>query len=501
MNQARKTFIVIIAAFTVFRLWYVQSGILDLAADEAQYWDWSRNLDLSYYSKGPLIAWLIGFFTRLGGDTVLFVRLGAVLCALGTSIIFYRLVWRMTGRENIALYAATALQVIPLFSAGGVLMTIDPPLVFLWALAIYALCLVFFDDRKGWWYLFGICLGLGLLAKYSMAYVVLGLLFFLVFSKTHRHWLGRKEPYLALLLGGVIFSPVIYWNARHGWVAARHVAGQVPDVEKAGISLSLLGEFVGSQAGILSPLVFIGIIYGLYAAARQGFKHRNEAMLFLFSFSGTILITMTLLSAKGKVQANWAAPAYFTAGVATAVAIGRLETSARLRGFLIAALSLSMLMSTVIYNTDMVRALGVPWNPKNDPTSRLKGWQELGEAASEVRRSMGTEERTFVLSDRYQISSEMAFYMDGQPHTYCVNLGRRMNQFDIWGGLNEQKGKDAVLVVTGTGYFPAELKESFDRYEQARTVTITRTGRELHHYTIFKCYGFRGFETKETGRY
>src|SRR5262245_49395940 len=31
----------------------------DLAADEAHYWDWSRNLDWSYYSKGPLVALLI----------------------------------------------------------------------------------------------------------------------------------------------------------------------------------------------------------------------------------------------------------------------------------------------------------------------------------------------------------------------------------------------------------------------------------------------------------
>src|SRR4051794_21627095 len=32
---------------------------LDLAPDEAHYWDWSRHLDWSYYSKGPLVAYLI----------------------------------------------------------------------------------------------------------------------------------------------------------------------------------------------------------------------------------------------------------------------------------------------------------------------------------------------------------------------------------------------------------------------------------------------------------
>lgn len=501
MSQERKTFIIIISAFTLFRLWYIQSGILDLAADESQYWDWSRRLDLSYYSKGPLIAWLIAFFTRLGGDTVFFVRLGAVLCALGTSIIFYRLTWRLTGRENVALYAATALQVIPLFSAGGVLMTIDPPLVLLWALAVHSLCQVFFEGKNRWWYAFGIFLGLGMLAKYSMAYMSFGLLFFLALSRTHRHWLKRREPYLSLLIGLAIFSPVIYWNALHGWVAARHVAGQVPDVEGAGFSLSYLGEFVGSQAGILSPLVFIGIIYALYVAGKEGLRQRDDTMLFLFSFSGTILVLMTLLSTKGKMQANWAAPAYFTAGIAAAAVFGRQEAGGRTRGFLLAAVILSLVMSVVTYNSDMVRNLGVPWKPRNDPTSRLKGWRELGDATSEVLRGMRARGNVFVLSDRYQISSELAFYVEGQPRTYCVNLGRRMNQFDIWGGLNDQKGKDAVLVVTGTGYFPEELKGSFDRYEQAKNVTIARAGWELHHYTIFRCFGFRGYTPADNGKY
>src|ERR1700681_3909440 len=61
---------------------------LDLAPDEAHYWDWSRQLDWSYYSKGPLVAWLIRAGTelagpwseRLTGSPVLAVRLPAVIC-------------------------------------------------------------------------------------------------------------------------------------------------------------------------------------------------------------------------------------------------------------------------------------------------------------------------------------------------------------------------------------------------------------------------------------
>src|SRR5947208_1127731 len=61
---------------------------LDLAPDEAHYWDWSRHLDWSYYSKGPLVAWLIrgscelfgAWSERFTGSLGFAVRLPAVVC-------------------------------------------------------------------------------------------------------------------------------------------------------------------------------------------------------------------------------------------------------------------------------------------------------------------------------------------------------------------------------------------------------------------------------------
>src|SRR5437764_11537544 len=61
---------------------------LDLAPDEAHYWDWSRHLDWSYYSKGPLVAYLIRAGCALAGawsqaftsTDMLAVRLPAVVC-------------------------------------------------------------------------------------------------------------------------------------------------------------------------------------------------------------------------------------------------------------------------------------------------------------------------------------------------------------------------------------------------------------------------------------
>src|SRR5919201_7055626 len=61
---------------------------LDLSPDEAHYWDWSRHLDWSYYSKGPLVAYLIRAGCAAAGERsvehtgslAFAVRLPAVVC-------------------------------------------------------------------------------------------------------------------------------------------------------------------------------------------------------------------------------------------------------------------------------------------------------------------------------------------------------------------------------------------------------------------------------------
>ena len=60
----RGSAMLVVLAVALLRVAYLAwTCPLDLAPDEAHYWDWSRHLDWSYYSKGPLVAWLI----RAGG--------------------------------------------------------------------------------------------------------------------------------------------------------------------------------------------------------------------------------------------------------------------------------------------------------------------------------------------------------------------------------------------------------------------------------------------------
>src|SRR5882724_10529442 len=70
---------------------------IDLSGDEAQYWDWSRALDWSYYSKGPLVAYIIRASCAIFGETMPAVRYPALILAIGTSLCTYWLTKKLFG--------------------------------------------------------------------------------------------------------------------------------------------------------------------------------------------------------------------------------------------------------------------------------------------------------------------------------------------------------------------------------------------------------------------
>ncbi|MEK6672096.1 MAG: phosphatase PAP2 family protein, partial [Nitrospirota bacterium] len=121
---------------SLFRIYYILHGPLDLSPDEAHYWEWSRRLDLSYYSKGPVIAYLIAFGTSVFGDNVFGIRILAVVFSLLSSLIFFKLGKGMYN-ERIGAYSAIIFQIIPLYSPFGVIFTIDSPFLFFWILSLY----------------------------------------------------------------------------------------------------------------------------------------------------------------------------------------------------------------------------------------------------------------------------------------------------------------------------------------------------------------------------
>jgi len=193
---------------------------IDLAGDEAQYWDWSRNLDYSYYSKGPLVAYIIRASCAIFGDTMQGVRYPGDRLRRRTSIVTYLLTRKLFGGDRLALGAVLLNHLVPMFVAGSVLMTIDPPMFFCWALATYFAAIAIFDGKRWAWPLVGLALGIGFLAKYAAMLWFGGLLVFLLLDPETRRLLKTPGPWIALVIALLMTTPVIVWNARHGWAFA-----------------------------------------------------------------------------------------------------------------------------------------------------------------------------------------------------------------------------------------------------------------------------------------
>jgi 4-amino-4-deoxy-L-arabinose transferase-like glycosyltransferase len=486
---------------TLLHLWMIGSGRWPLSADEAHYWEWSRRLDWSYYSKGPMVAYLIAAATRLGASTEFWVRLPAVLLGTATAVVAYVLARRTCPEERVGFLSLVLLSVVPLYAIGAVLMTIDAPFVFCWGLAW--LCLSCVQTRQGElaWYAAGVAFGLGLLSKYTMVLLVPSVALWLATSPRLRPWFRRQEPYVAAALGLLIFSPVLVWNARHGWYSLQHVLVQAGGRGERPVWATLLGgfEFFGSQVGAVSPLLFGLLVVGVVWAWREGLRRERDDLTLLVAASLPFFLFFQVWSFFSKVQANWAAPAYLTAVVAAAgwcqtwmrPGVGR-RSRRRLHCYLLATILLPAAILPVAFAPELIEWTGIRVPPALDLVAkRLHGWPELGRTVgAAMTKGPGAP---FLVADHYQIASQLAFYVPGHPTVYTANLGRRMNQYDVWGGWDQLTGRDGVVILQGTGAPSGDLREAFRELERLETVTRTHRGRLLQEFTLYRGREFRGF--------
>jgi undecaprenyl-diphosphatase len=490
---------------------------IDLSGDEAQYWDWSRHLDLSYYSKGPLIAYIIrGSCALFGHDTMPAVRFPALLLAAGTSICIYWLTRKLFGSDRIALGAILLGAIVPMFTAGGTLMTIDPPFFFFWALATCLAVKAVFDERRWAWPLIGIAVGLGFLTKYSMLFWLPFLLIFLAVDRRNRSRLATVYPWLTIAIALAFCTPVLIWNARHQWVSFHHVATQTNTGQ--GNTLT----FLGAQVGIVNPAIAVFMLAAICYALTGWSKSdpNRRAMLYLVCIGVPFFLVCLFDSLRTKVQPNWPAPAYFTLLILTAYFISTRLTSIQhwrpWRGWFIAAVAFGLLVQVVIRASSAMYPLAALVNrtfpkayltpQKFDLVFKLRGIADpFARTVSDDLKQLPPG--SFILCEDYQDASQLAFYVDAQPRTYVAGSywtdpekRRRRTQFDLWPDRqldrSELIGKDAIYV--GLAAYPP-LPQSFEKMEELPDVVISRAGLAVRSdpIHIWRCTGFKGMHRPE----
>jgi 4-amino-4-deoxy-L-arabinose transferase-like glycosyltransferase len=278
-------------------LWRLGFGLVErseLSTDEAQYWLWGQQFAWGDYSKPPLIGWLIGAVTAVLGDSVVAVRLPASVIHAATAVVIWRLARRLIA-PRAAAFAAVSYALTPAVTLGSALMTTDTPLLLFASLALLAQHRLAARSSPGLAVALGLAIGLGVLSKYAMLYMVAGMA---VAACVDADWRLRwRDVAIAALVALALVVPHLLWLAAHRFVTFAHVAS---DAQWRGFALHpmVLARFWVEQLAVMGPVLFLAWIMALRSPLPAGVRG-------VFCASVVVLGIVSVQAVLGRALANW----------------------------------------------------------------------------------------------------------------------------------------------------------------------------------------------------
>ena len=409
-----------LAVLTSVRL--LVAGLSPLSPDEAYYWTWSHALAPGYLDHPPMTALWIRLGTLLCGDTRLGVRLLSPLAAALGTLLLASACNDLRGAAkptptgwDAPLAAAVLLNATLLLGVGAVTITPDTPLLFFWTACLAALGRLLATGRRLWWLAVGVCLGLALDSKYTAVLPGAGLAFWLLASRDARRWLRTPWPWAAALTALALFAPVIWWNAAHGWASFIKQGGRTGDWHPAEAT-RYLGELLGGQAGLATPLILILFVVGMARLARHPISApAGETLLVWVTLPAALVFVQHAFGAR--VQANWPGLLY----PACAIAASTRPTLARpiLARWTKPAAGLGFVLTALVYLQSVAAPFPLP--RKLDITLvRLAGWRTLATQLADRDH--------FIIADDYGVAAELAFAL---PHRAVLAAAPRWRLFAL----------------------------------------------------------------------
>lgn len=370
-SPERHRYLLILLGLAIALLVYRAAIISHLESllfyDEAYYYGWSLTPDWGYYSKPPVVAWIIWISTHLLGDSALGIKLGgSVLYTLAAGLI-YLCSERLSGSKP-AFYAALLFLTLPLISFNSLFITTDAPLIFFWTLALYGFLRAVESNSWRWWLLAGVAGGLGLLSKYTFILFPVTFLGFALLSSSGRQILANSRFWLACFLALSCLLPNLYWNYQHDFISFQHTA-QISKQSENSADFGRMLEFWGQQLIVFTPVLFTLLFASL---GRKKIPSTDASKLLWCLFIPTFLV-ISLQALLARANMNWAAPAY-VAGVMLAGYY--LQYWSKL--WLGVALAFNLIFMAGFYHYGQIaQRLDIQLKRSTDPYSRVKGWPEL----------------------------------------------------------------------------------------------------------------------------
>jgi len=269
----------------------------------------------------------------------------------------------------------------------------------------------------------------------------------------------------------LIMSPVVIWNAQHGWVMIHHEGGHFGETRWS-VTRALI--FLAGQVGAMSPLV---VLVGASLLRRLP---AGEGPRLLWALSLGWLGFFLVKALTAKVQVNWPAPCYISLLILLSGSIADLPRWKRTTLF--AGLGLALAVMVIAY---LPYTFGL--TSHQDPFKDTRAWR------TPVRTlSAEAPPAAFILTPNYKVAAEVAFYWPRYVPVYVAGSAeRRFNQHDLWPSIDREAGRNGLWVSTSPAA-PPQLARAFAQCAPLPAVNaVTPDGKPLRTFYILDCRDYR----------
>lgn len=438
MPEARRWFgpaLALVLAVTAWRLVLLAFNRTDLFVDEAQYWLWGQSFDWGYYSKPPLIAWVIGGVTwAAGSDAAFWVRSPGAVLHGATALILAAWAAEVLG-PRAAPWVAAAYVTLPFTTVGSLLISTDTVMAPFFAGALWAHARAVREGGTGAAVLAGALAGLAVLGKYMGVMTLAGFALAALVAPSAR--LSARQWAGLLAAFGAVVAPNLVWNAANDLVTVSHTMDNAGWVRGGPAGVDALGSlrFVAEQFAVAGPVIFAAYLLAL----ALGWAGEGTRRLIALSLPPLALVTVQ--AALDKAYANWAVAAYLAG---TLLVVAWLEPRGRAgRRWLAAGIGVNAVVALVLPVLTLVPEARLPG--REAPI--LARW--LGQADLSAQILAAAAGRP-ILAERREVLADL-WYRTGGGEGVVIHaprpVGRPMNFYEQTRALPAEASGPLFLVA------------------------------------------------------
>jgi 4-amino-4-deoxy-L-arabinose transferase-like glycosyltransferase len=354
--------------------------------DELQVLSDARHLDWGFVPYPPLTPFLARIGLAIFGVSLVGLRLFSVIAQALVVVVTGLMAMELGGGRlaQITAALAVALSALPLFEGTEFQYTTYDNLW--WVLIAYFVILLLKTENPQWWLAIGATVGVGLETKYTVCFLVAGILAGLLLTR-HRRFLLSGWFWAGAALALLIFLPNLIWQIRHDFISLhflRHIHAR--DVGEGRANGFVRDQFLICTNPFTIPLWIAGLVFFL-----RDRRYRLLAWMYLVPFA---------LFSFGKGRGYYLAAAYPMLMAMGAVAGARWVASLQ-RGWrwTVEATYFTGLAACGLYICALVLPLATSGKlrdfalSKNGDLREEIGWNELVKTVAGIRDSLPPEQR------------------------------------------------------------------------------------------------------------